>query len=115
MPFFWLPAIGGKTSFCCISLALRFLPPYNFSTKSIIEPRKYESPDMQHQRLMGLNETLEEVREELKGIYLTLNPAQLKRSIEAKLAELYQIYEEKRGTLQVTSHKKLAPVRLHLI
>ena len=35
-------------------------------------------------------------REELKGIYLSLNLTELKRNIDAKLAELYQAYEEKR-------------------
>jgi len=34
--------------------------------------------------------------EELKGIYLSLNPTELKRNIDAKLAGLYQGYEEKR-------------------
>jgi hypothetical protein len=51
----------------------------------------------------------DEVKDELKGIYLSLNPAQLKRSIDAKLAKLYRAYEEKKGTQQVDPHKKLVP------
>jgi hypothetical protein len=47
---------------------------------------------------MELGQIPEEVKEELKGIYLSLNPAQLKRNIDAKLAKLYQAYREKRGT-----------------
>ena len=37
----------------------------------------------------------ERAREELKGVYLSLNPAELKRSIEAKLDKLFKTYEEK--------------------
>jgi len=50
-----------------------------------------------------------EAMEELKRIYLSLNPAELKRSIEAKLGKLYQVYEEKRRIQQVDPHRKLAP------
>jgi hypothetical protein len=54
--------------------------------------RKYDVPETPYQRLMELGQIPEEVKEELKGIYLSLNPAQLKRNIDAKLAELYQTY-----------------------
>jgi len=71
--------------------------------------RKYDVPQTPYQRLMESDQIPEEVEGELKGIYLRLNPAQLKRSIGAKLAEPYQVYEEKRGTQQVNPYKKLAP------
>ena len=38
-----------------------------------------------------------------------LNPAELKRNIDAKLAKLYKAYEEKRKTQQVDPYKKLVP------
>jgi len=71
--------------------------------------RKYEASKTPYQRLMESDEITDEVKEELKGIYFSLNPAQLKRSIDAKLAQLYQVYEKKKGTQQVDPHKKLVP------
>jgi hypothetical protein len=79
--------------------------------------RKYDVPETPYQRLMESGQIPEEVKEELKGIYLSLNPAQLKRNIDAKLAKLCKAYEEKRGTQQVNLYKKLVPrtVRLYMI
>ena len=71
--------------------------------------RKYEAPKTPYQRLMESGQIPAEIKEEIEGIYLSLNPAQLKRSIDAKLAELYKAYEEKRGTQQVNPYKKLTP------
>gem|GEM_PF-2363932 len=79
--------------------------------------RKYDVPETPYQRLMESGQIPEEVKEELKGIYLSLNPAQLKRNIDAKLAKLGKAYEEKRGTQQVNLYKKLVPrtVRYYMI
>ena len=71
--------------------------------------RKYGVSKTPYQRLMESGQIPEEVKGELKGVYLSLNPAQLKRSIDAKLAKLYGVYEEKRGTQQVDPDKKLVP------
>ncbi len=71
--------------------------------------RKYDTPETPYRRLMESDQIPEEVKEDLKGIYFSLNPAQLKRSIDAKLAQLYQVYEKKKGTQQVDPHKKLVP------
>lgn len=71
--------------------------------------RKYEASKTPYQRLMESGQIPDEVKEELKGIYLSLNPAQLKRSIDDKLARLYKAYEEKGRTQQVDPYKKLAP------
>jgi len=60
--------------------------------------RKYEAPETPYQRLVESNEVSQEAKEELKGIYPSLNPAQLKRSIDAKLAELYKAYEGEEET-----------------
>jgi len=71
--------------------------------------RKYEASKTPYQRLTESDQIPDEVKEELKGIYFSLNPAQLKRSIDDKLAKLYGAYEEKRGTQQVDPYKKLVP------
>ncbi len=71
--------------------------------------RKYEVARTPYHRLMESGQIRDETKDELKGIYLSLNPAQLKRSIDAKLAKLYRAYEEKKGSQQVDPHKKLLP------
>ena len=79
--------------------------------------RRYEVAKTPYQRLIESSQIPEGVEEELKGIYLSLNPVQLKRSIDAKLAKLYQAYEEKKGSLYVDPHKKRVPhiVRNYMI
>jgi hypothetical protein len=79
--------------------------------------RKYDVPKTPYQRLMESDEIPSEVKHELKEIYLSLNPAELKRNIDAKLAKLYKAYEEKRKTQQVDPYKKLVPhtVRSYMI
>lgn len=71
--------------------------------------RKYGVPRTPYQSLMESTEVSEETKKSLKSIYLSLNPAQLKRSIEAKLDKLYQTYEEKGRASQVDPLKKLVP------
>jgi len=66
--------------------------------------RKYEVAKTPYQRLTASNQIPEEVVEELRRIYLSLNPAELKRSIDAKLAELYQAYEEKKEAQHIDLH-----------
>jgi len=58
---------------------------------------------------MESNQVSEEAKEELKGVHLGLNPAELKRGIEAKLGKLYRIYEGRRRTQQVDPHRRLVP------
>jgi hypothetical protein len=65
--------------------------------------RRYGVPKTPYQSLMESNQVSKEAREELKGVYLGLNPAELKRGIEAKLDKLYRVYGEKRGSQQVDS------------
>ncbi len=71
--------------------------------------RKYDIPRTPYQRLMDSGQISGETRKQLETVYLSLNPAQLKRSIDAKLDKLYGIYERKRGTQQVNPMKKVAP------
>lgn len=71
--------------------------------------RKYGAPKTPYQSLIESKQVSEETKEELKGIYLSLNPASLKRSIEAKLDKLFKTYEEKKKTQQVDPYKRLLP------
>ena len=79
--------------------------------------RRYEAAKSPYQRLIESNQLPEGVSEELKGIYLSLNPAQLKRSIDRKLDELCRTYEQKNRTQQADPHKKQVPrmVRKYMI
>ena len=79
--------------------------------------RKYEDSKTPYQRLMESGQIRDEVRDELKDIYLSLNPAGLKRNIDAKLARLYKAYAMKGKTRQVNPYKKLSPhsVRSYVI
>lgn len=79
--------------------------------------RRYQEARTPYQRLIESSQIPEGVEEELKGIYLSLNPAELKRNINAKLAQLCRAYEEKNRTQHVDPHKKLVPrtVRNYMI
>jgi hypothetical protein len=71
--------------------------------------RKYDIPKTPYRRLMESDQISDKARTELETLYLSLNPAQLKRDIDSKVDKLYQTYEEKRRIQQVDPHKKLAP------
>lgn len=79
--------------------------------------RRYEVAKTPYQRLIESNQLPEGVSDELKGRYLNLNPAQLKRSIDRKLDELLSAYEEKRRTHNADPQKKQVPrmVRKYMI
>ncbi|MCL0062403.1 hypothetical protein M1N62_05555 [Thermodesulfovibrionales bacterium] len=69
--------------------------------------RKYDTPKTPYQRLMDSGQISEQTRKQLKMAYLSLNPAQLKRSIDVKLDE--RTYEEKRKSQQVNPMRKVVP------
>ena len=71
--------------------------------------RKYDLAKTPYQRLMESDQISSEAKEQLKAIYLSLNPAQLKRAIEAKLDQLYKIYQAKRRSSTVEPFKKQTP------
>jgi hypothetical protein len=71
--------------------------------------RKYDTPKTPYQRLMNSGQISEQTRKQLEMVYLSLNPAQLKRSIDAKLEELYQTYEKKGRSEQAEPVKKMVP------
>jgi len=79
--------------------------------------RKYDTPQTPYQRLIKSGQISEDEKKKLEALYLTLNPAELKRRIEEKTHRLYQAYENKKGTAQAKPHKKQRPrsVRNYMI
>lgn len=58
--------------------------------------RKYEMPKTPFKRLLESDQLDIATKKLLSSLYQTLNPAQLKRNIDAKLYDLFQIYQNKR-------------------
>jgi len=71
--------------------------------------RKYDTPKTPYQRLMDSGQISEQTGKQLETVYLSLNPAQLKRSIDTKLDKLYQAYEKKGRSEQAEPMKKVVP------
>ncbi len=57
--------------------------------------RKYDKPKTPYQRIIESPEISENKKQELTSIYLSLNPAELKRQIDKKLDMLYKFYKQK--------------------
>ena len=71
--------------------------------------RKYDDPKTPHQRVMESKEVAQKVKQELRKIYLDLNPAQLKKEIDDKLNKLFKVYQQKNKSQKPTTKKKLKP------
>lgn len=71
--------------------------------------RKYDKPKTPFARLMESPEILEDIKQELRDVYQSLNPAQLKRTIDKKLDILYKFYEQKNNSQKVELKKKISP------
>ncbi len=72
--------------------------------------RKYYPAKTPYQYLMESDQIPEEKKQELKKVYDSLNPAQLKRTIEQKLDNLYKVYQQKkRPKSELESFKRLTP------
>jgi len=71
--------------------------------------RKYDVAKTPYERLMESDQISAGAKEELKAIYLSLNPAQLKKAIEAKLDRLYNLYQGKKSNGMVEPFKKQRP------
>lgn len=71
--------------------------------------RKYDKAKTPYRRIMESNQISDSKKKELKKIYESLNPAQLKRDIDKKLKKLYTIYQKKSRVKNVNLHKKLNP------
>ena len=73
--------------------------------------RKYDKPRTPYQRLLESPELSEKKKWDLRKVYLSLNPAQLKRTIDKKLDNLYEFYKqknEKNNSLKVDFKKKIS-------
>ncbi|MEK7065964.1 MAG: hypothetical protein AAB965_00125 [Patescibacteria group bacterium] len=69
--------------------------------------RKYEVARTPYRRIMESGQISEEMKSRLKEVYDKLNPAELKRNLDKKLAFLYKVYQKKKGSLSVATDKKL--------
>jgi hypothetical protein len=74
--------------------------------------KKYDTAKTPYKRMMESSEVSDEKKIELKAIYDSLNPAELKRRIDKKLWTLYKAHQKKNG-LPVEeariNNKKLVP------
>ena len=71
--------------------------------------RKYDTPKTPYQRLIELGKISKEEKKRLEELYLSLNPAELKRKIDERTHELYQIYEKKKKKGEPSPFKKQIP------
>ena len=70
--------------------------------------RKYDKAKTPYRRLMKSNQLGKRAKQELKQVYDSLNPAELKRQIDKKIKKLYEVYSKKKGLSKVEIDKKLA-------
>ena len=71
--------------------------------------RRYDTPKTPYQRIMESKYIPQETKEKLTKIYLSLNPAELKRKIDEKVHMLFQAYEEKNRGREASPSKKQTP------
>jgi hypothetical protein len=72
--------------------------------------RVYDTPKTPYQRLMESNQIAPQAAIELHQLYLSLNPAELKRQIDKKLSRLFDLYQKKKKrTLTINPYKKQEP------
>lgn len=69
--------------------------------------RFYEKAKTPYQRVMESKEIPKKTKQQLFKIYQSLNPAQLKRTIDKKLNLLYKIYQKKNNSQKVKIKRKL--------
>jgi len=90
-----------------------FQPVIKLKEKSRINgkiQKKYCKAKTPYQRLMESGQIDIQAKQELKKIYESLNPAELKRGIDKKLSLLYKAYKAKSGRQMVEpAAKKLTP------
>ncbi|GAH08807.1 unnamed protein product, partial [marine sediment metagenome] len=71
--------------------------------------RKYDAPRTPYQRIMESKLISQETKDKLTKIYLSLNPAELKRRIDEKIHRLFKVYEEKQAGTEPSPSKKQTP------
>ena len=82
--------------------------------------KKYDVPRTPYARVMESKEVSEQVKQELKRRYESLNPALLKREIDRTLNLLYKAYQAKQTSAQkvepkIKSFKKLMPATVSFL
>ena len=72
--------------------------------------RAHDVPKTPYQRLMDSDQVPPETKKRLREVYESLNPANLKRRIDKKLARVYALYEKKKKRpVTVDPYKRLEP------
>ena len=71
--------------------------------------RRHDTPRTPYQRIMESSYIPDTTKSRLRELYLSLNPAELKRGIEKKLKKLYRVYQEKNNIEEVKPCKKQTP------
>lgn len=73
--------------------------------------RKFEKPKTPYQRVLASRYMSREMKQRLRAMYATLNPAELKRLIDKKRNELYQAYKRKGNQFHApgSMQRKLTP------
>lgn len=77
--------------------------------------RKYDTAKTPYARVMESPDISTEVKEALQRTYKSLNPAALKRMIDAKLNLLHKAYQKKQLSLKVEPMKKIKPVTVSFL
>ena len=77
--------------------------------------RKYAAPKTPYQRLIESRQFPEERKRKLRKLYLSLNPALLKRNIDRKIDLLLKVYQSKTRRQTVNLRKKLNPRPLNMV
>ena len=70
--------------------------------------RKYDKPKTPYQRIVESDEVSKEKKAELEKIYLSLNPAELKRQIEKKTKAIFKVYQAKINSQKVEEKKRIS-------
>lgn len=71
--------------------------------------RRYDKPQTPYHRLLASDQVTEATKIALTEVYDSLNPAELKRRIDAKLKLLYQVYAAKHPTAEPAKDKRQTP------
>jgi hypothetical protein len=71
--------------------------------------RKYGIPMTPYQNLVESKQLSQEAEEQLRHTYHSLNPAALKRDVDAKINKLIEIHEAKNGTNGTNLHRHTEP------
>ncbi len=68
--------------------------------------RKYDTPKTPYYRIIESEAVSQDTQHALQQLYDSLNPAELKRTIDETLDHLYQLYRQKQPKAQKDAHRK---------